>query len=175
MVSPSHTTTRQSHRCPPVAVAVSADCGRKVPARSRATSMFTFPVGSVSTALARLVRLRTFSGSRPAGSRLLWPTFFGHLLVQRGLEDVLGGLLEQVLRTGEGPALLLGPFGPARRPQQLPRPDVGPFFALTALDVVVITAPTPSQHGSACRPEPPLRNTPPGAGHGEQSELLDGE
>jgi hypothetical protein len=39
---------------------------------------------------------------------LLMPQVLGHLLVQRRLQDVLGELLEQAARSGQGQALLLG-------------------------------------------------------------------
>lgn len=45
----------------------------------------------------------------------------GHLLIQRGLEDCLGELLEQPIRTGQGQSLLLGHPDQLRRRQLLGR------------------------------------------------------
>jgi hypothetical protein len=83
------------------AAATWAITGSKLPSRSRGTSISTGPVAALSTVFGR-DPLRTLADSRPPGSPVLLMTqVLGHLLVQRGLEDVLGELLKQPIRPGQ--------------------------------------------------------------------------
>ena len=100
----SHTTTASPRRRRSVGVAASpAICGRCVPARSRGTSICTCPVASVFTVFPRVPPADVVTGRVAV---LLMPEVLGHLLVQRGLQDRFGQLLEQTIRPGQGQALL---------------------------------------------------------------------
>jgi hypothetical protein len=82
----------------------------------------------------------------------------GHLLVQRGLQDRFGQLLEQPVRPGQRQALFLG------QPDQLDRSllpaDCSAFFLVTSSSVV-ITATFLAEHRSACQAGNTVKSTVP--------------